>query len=176
MPWSDGLGFLVILNKSNELRFELGRSELIFGPGWSKSNYSLGGAPRVVGSHGTVSIVKIESLCSCWKPKSQEGNKSFVPEPRESSVFRVFFGFLCVWRFYEHYEHFIHILSVLPARYDDDDDDTYIHFRYPYHSYVTVALFSDCSSPLSKTLRIVPSALTTICITVNRIFNGFVCF
>ena len=28
------------------------------------------------------------SLSSCWKPKSQEGNKSFVPEPRESSVFR----------------------------------------------------------------------------------------
>ena len=30
MPGSDGLGFLVILNKSSELRFELGRSELIF--------------------------------------------------------------------------------------------------------------------------------------------------
>ena len=28
------------------------------------------------------------SLSSCRKPKSQEGNKSFVPEPRESSVFR----------------------------------------------------------------------------------------
>ena len=30
------------------------------------------------------------SLSSCWKPKRQEGNKSFVPEPRKSSVFRVF--------------------------------------------------------------------------------------
>ena len=42
----------------------------------------------------TVSIVKIVcvslslSLSSCRKPKSQEGNNSFVPEPRESSVFR----------------------------------------------------------------------------------------
>ena len=38
----------------------------------------------------TVSIVKIvcHSLSSCRKPKSQEDNKSFVPEPRESSVFR----------------------------------------------------------------------------------------
>ena len=49
----------------------------------------------------TVSIVKIVSLSPmCRKPKRQEGNKSFVPEPRESSVFRVFFGFLCVWTFY----------------------------------------------------------------------------
>ena len=30
MPGSDGLGFLVILNKSSELRFGLRRSELIF--------------------------------------------------------------------------------------------------------------------------------------------------
>ena len=30
MPGSDGLGFLVILNKISELRFELRRSELIF--------------------------------------------------------------------------------------------------------------------------------------------------
>ena len=30
------------------------------------------------------------SISSCRKPKSQEGNKSFIPEPRESSVFRVF--------------------------------------------------------------------------------------
>ena len=30
IPGSDGLGFLVILNKSSELRFELRRSKLIF--------------------------------------------------------------------------------------------------------------------------------------------------
>ena len=48
-------------------------------------------APRVVGSDGTVSILKIVSLSpSVEKTKSQEGNKSFVPEQRKSSVFRVF--------------------------------------------------------------------------------------
>ena len=43
------------------------------------------------------------------KPKLKEGNKSFVPEPRESSVFRVFFGFLCVWTFYVYYERFMRL-------------------------------------------------------------------
>ena len=33
MPGNDGLGFLVILNKSSEMIFGLRRSELIFGPG-----------------------------------------------------------------------------------------------------------------------------------------------
>ena len=32
------------------------------------------------------------SLSSCQKSKLKEGNKSFVAEPRESSVFRVYFG------------------------------------------------------------------------------------
>ena len=41
MPRSDGLGFFVILNKSSELRFGLGRSDLIFGPGWGWSIYEL---------------------------------------------------------------------------------------------------------------------------------------
>ena len=40
------------------------------------------------------------SLSSCWKPESQEGNKSFEPELSRSSVFRVFFGFLCIWTFH----------------------------------------------------------------------------
>ena len=40
------------------------------------------------------------SLCSCWKLKSQEGNKSFVPEiPRVVSVSSVSW-FLCKWTFY----------------------------------------------------------------------------
>ena len=51
-------------------------------------------APRVVGSDGTVSIVEIVSLSPrVEKPKSQEGNKSFVPErPEVVSVS----GFLCI--------------------------------------------------------------------------------
>ena len=51
----------------------------------------------------TVSIVKIVSLSPrCEKPKSQEGNKSLVPEPRELSVFRVFFG-LCTFHIFVDY-------------------------------------------------------------------------
>ena len=65
-------------------------------------------ARAFVGSDETVSIVKIVSLSPCVKkPKLKEGNKSFVPEVRESSVFRVCFGFLCVWTFYEDYERFM---------------------------------------------------------------------
>ena len=48
----------------------------------------------MVGSDGTVSIIKIVSLSPrVGKPKSQEGNKSFVPELKKvvsvSSVFRI---------------------------------------------------------------------------------------
>ena len=48
----------------------------------------LWGAPRIVESDGTVSIVRIVSISPhVEKPKSQEGNKSFVPElPRVVSV------------------------------------------------------------------------------------------
>ena len=52
MPGSDGLEFLGILKKSNELRFEPRRVLL-----------GLVGAPRVVWSDGTVSIVVFLSPC-----------------------------------------------------------------------------------------------------------------
>ena len=55
----------------------------------------------------TVSIEKFSlslSLSLCRKPKLKEGNKSFVSEPRKSSVFRVFSDSYA----YEHYERFIH--------------------------------------------------------------------
>ena len=53
------------------------------------------GCPRVVGSDVTVSIVEIISLSfpCVEKPKSQEGNKSFVPELKK--VVSVS-GFLCI--------------------------------------------------------------------------------
>ena len=61
----------------------------------------------MVGSDGTVSRVEIVSLSPhVEKPKSQEGNKSFVPEQRKSSVFCVF-----------------------------QDSYAYVHFMYPYHGY-----------------------------------------
>ena len=44
MPRSDGVWFLVIWNKSIELRFGLRQSELIFGPGWGRSSYEMRGA------------------------------------------------------------------------------------------------------------------------------------
>ena len=50
MPGSDGLGFLVILNKSGELRFEAWQSELIFESGQGLSSGLLRGAhARVLG-------------------------------------------------------------------------------------------------------------------------------
>ena len=102
MPGSDGLRILGdFWKKNSELGFEAGRREfrsdagwieLIFGPG--RGQLGLRDAPRVVGSDGTVSIVEIVSLSlRVENPKSQEGNKSFVPElPRVvtiSSVFRI---------------------------------------------------------------------------------------
>ena len=86
MAW----GFRVIFEKKQELRSEAGRSELRSEP--RRVQLGLGGAPRVVGSDGTVSIVKIMLLSPrVEKPKSQEGNKSFVPELKKvvsvSSVF-----------------------------------------------------------------------------------------
>ena len=45
---------------------------------------------------------------SCRKPKSQEGNKSFVPEPRVVSV-------SCFFDSYA-YEHFMHV-NVFTYRY-----------------------------------------------------------
>ncbi len=61
------------------MKFEAGRSELIFEP-W-RGQAGLRDSLRVVGSDGTVSIVTIVSLSPrVEKPKSQEDNKSFVPE------------------------------------------------------------------------------------------------
>ena len=98
--WAGILGYF---EKSSLLRFEPRRDQL-----------GLGGAPRVVGSDGTVRIVKIVclSLSSCRKPKSQEGNKSFVPEPRESSVFRDSYASECLTHPYICilYSSHIHIL------------------------------------------------------------------
>ena len=89
MPGSDGLGFLVILNKSGGLSFELRRSELIFRT-WARPVQFVDCRVRArVGwvselradDEQTVSIKNCVSLSSCRKPKLKKGNK------RESSVF-----------------------------------------------------------------------------------------
>ena len=67
------------------LRFEAGRGEYSWAYGMRRA---------FVGSDRTVSIVKIVSLSPrVDKPKSQEGNKSFVPELKK--VVSVL-GFLCI--------------------------------------------------------------------------------
>ena len=53
---------------------------------------------------------KIVSLSSCRKPKLKEGNKSFVPEPKETRQCFVFFEFLRVWTFYETLWMFYNVL------------------------------------------------------------------
>ena len=81
MPGSDGLRILGDFEKKKAVSWDSGLGE---------SSCRLWDASRVVESDGTVSIVKIVSLSPrVEKPKSQEeGNKSFVPEQRKSSVFR----------------------------------------------------------------------------------------
>ena len=47
------------------------------------------------------------SLLMSKNLKLKKVNKSFVPKP-ESRQYFVFFGFLCVWTFYEHCERFLY--------------------------------------------------------------------
>ena len=108
--------------KNCKLRFGLRRSELIF----KISARPVQIVDRGVRARALVGSVSWEltmdeqsalkncvSLSSCRKSKLKEGNKSFVPEPRESSVFRVF---------------------RIPMRMNILW--TYVHFTYTYHGYV----------------------------------------
>ena len=71
----------------------------------------LNDVPRIVGSDGTVSIVKIVSLSPrVKKPKLKEGNKSFVPELKKVVSIS---GFLCIWTFYRSvYSTYPYILCI----------------------------------------------------------------
>ena len=94
MPGSDGLRILVIFKKSRELRFEPGWGELIFGPGRGQSSLGLWDALCVVGSDGTVSILKIVSL----SPRVENLKVKFRTWTKR--VVNCFTGFLCMWTFY----------------------------------------------------------------------------
>ena len=90
-PEAMGWGFWVIFEKKKQQLVEI----------WSwtrRVQWGYGMRRAFVGSDGTVRIVKIVCLSPrVEKPKSQEGNKSFVPDlPRIVSVS----GFLCIWTFY----------------------------------------------------------------------------
>ena len=135
MPWRDGLGFLVILNESSELRFEVRRSYLCFRTWARPVQCGLRGARTcslgqwVKADDGRT--VSIEKLCLSLslsprveKSKLKEGNKSFVPEPRESSVFRDF-----------------RILMRIDSLW------TYVHFTSPNHRYVTYPSEANTVSP-----------------------------
>ena len=92
MSGSDGLRILGDFwkKKISELRSEARRVQL-----------GLQHVPRVMGSDGTVSIVKIVSLSPrVEKLKVKKLIKVSYLNYRESSMFRVFFGFLCMWTFY----------------------------------------------------------------------------
>ena len=116
MLGSNGLGFLVILNKSCELKFGLRRDELGFESGRGQWICGLRGARArwlsqwieswrwTNSQHRKILSLSLSLSPRAEKPKLKEGNKSFVPEPRESSVFRVFripmrMNILCIWIF-----------------------------------------------------------------------------
>ena len=85
--------------KCSELRFETGRSELRFGS--RGVQLGLGGAPRIVGSDGTVIIVKIMSLSSRVENlKVKKVFKVSYLNQESCQCFECFSGFLCVWTFY----------------------------------------------------------------------------
>ena len=100
MPGSDGLGNFGDFWKKQlaEIRSWARPVEIW---SWTRRVQFVGYGMRraFVGLDGTVSIVKIVSLSlsSCRKTKSQECNKSFVPELKK--VVSVS-GFLCIWTVY----------------------------------------------------------------------------
>ena len=109
MPGRDGLGFLVILNKSSELRFELRRSELIFRT-WARpvQFVDCGIRTRVVwvselraDDGRTVSIEKLCLSLLVSKVIKKVIKVSYLNE--ESRQCFVFFGYLCVWTLWTFY-------------------------------------------------------------------------
>ena len=84
------------------------------------------------------------SLSSCRKPKLKEGNKSFVPVPKESSVFRVFripmrMNFLwTLWTFNTSVYMHLNILAVC----------------YTGYNLRTILFCNEMSSALSKRIKI----------------------
>ena len=110
-----GWGFWVVFEKSRELRFESGRSEMRSEP--RRVQLGLRDAPRVVGSDWTVSIVEILcvslSLLVSKNLKVKMVIKVSYLNYRESSVFRVSSDFYV----YEHFKY-PYICTVLSWLYN----------------------------------------------------------
>ena len=123
MPRSNGLGFLEILNKSSELRFELRWNELIFRT-WVRPDQSWSrGCPRWLSQWveswwwTNSQHRKIVSLYPCVKNLNLKKLIKSSYLNQESRQCFVFFGFLCVWTFCEHmYISHIHIMAMLQGR------------------------------------------------------------
>ena len=89
--------FCWFLKKSRESRSDAGRSESILSLGEARVGFTrcaVRGGVRWNSQYSKNCV----SLSSCWKPKSQEGNKSFVPELKK--VVSVS-GFRCIRTFHE---------------------------------------------------------------------------
>ena len=89
MPGSDGLQILGdFWKKSSELRFE---ASWFLDLGEANPVMDYGMSARCWVKWNSQQSKNCVCLSSCWKPKSQEGNKSFVPELKKvvsvSSVF-----------------------------------------------------------------------------------------
>ena len=99
MPGSDGLRIWVIFKKKQLVEIWTWTKRVDFWTCGRPVQLWTTGCLRVAGSDGTVSIVEIVSLSPCVeKPKSQEGNKSFVPELKKVvSVSRIS-EFLCIMK------------------------------------------------------------------------------
>ena len=106
-PEAMGWGFCVIFEKKQLVEIRTWAKRVDFRI-WTRPSH-------LVGLDGTVTIEKIVSISPrVKKPKSQEGSKSFVPEQRESSVFRVFRD--SYERFTYPYISHIRIMAILHLR------------------------------------------------------------
>ena len=150
MPGSDGLGFLVILKKTGGWDLDLDEASWFFWPGRGQWVYGLRGAharwlSQWVESWWWTNSQHRKIVCLSLSPrveksKLKEGNKSFLPEPRDPSVFRVFRIPIRVWTFYEHYEGF-YTSVYLYSRVMSISLEIYLIYIYIY-IYITVILSS----------------------------------
>ena len=148
MPGSNGLGFLVILNKSGELRFGLRRSELIFQTWVRPVQFVACGVCAFVGWVSELRAddgrtVSIEKLCLSLLVSKNLNLKKVIKVSylnQESRQCFVFFGFLCVWTFYALCTFHVSVswLCYTGCRCIWHDD----HNTFPFH-------FMDPTSPNS---------------------------
>ena len=114
-----GWGFCVIFEKKQLVEIGTWPKRVDFWASARPGQLGLRDAARVVGSTGTVSLVKIVSLAPRVENlKVKKVIKVSYLNYGKSSVFRVFFGFLCRWTFYRS-----------------------VYFTYSYYDYTTLWTF-----------------------------------